>query len=89
MMARNLGDVLRRAASEYELAGAARELAEANVRRQELAIRGFAGDRDPAALGFRLRHRLALVKTRLTAPMRRRRRAPDEVVAAFGDLEAL
>jgi glycosyltransferase involved in cell wall biosynthesis len=89
MMAGSLRDVLGRAASEYELSEAAREVVEARIRDQELAIRGFAGDRDPRAIGFRMRYRMALIKTRLTTPMKWRRRPPDEVLAGLGDIEAL
>ncbi len=89
LMARGLHDVLLRAASEFELSGDAREVVEARIRGQELAIRGFAGENDRAALGFRLRHRLALAKTRLATPFEWRRRPPQEVVSALGDVEAL
>jgi glycosyltransferase involved in cell wall biosynthesis len=89
LMARSLRDVLSRASTDPNLPDAVREMVEARVRRQEVAIRAFAGEHDRAALGFRLRHRLALLKTRLATPLEWRRRPPQEVLAAFRDLETL
>ena len=89
LMARGLRDVLSRAAAGPALPDEVREMVEARVHGQEVAIRAFAGEHDRAALGFRIRHRLALLKTRLATPLEWRRRPPREVLAAFGDLEAL
>ena len=89
MMARGLCEVLLRSARELDLTPAARTVIEQRIRDQELAVRGFAGRRDPAAVGFRLRHRLALAKTRLTTPLKWRRHPPQEVIDALGNLEAL
>ncbi len=89
LMARGLRDVLSRASTDPSLPGPVRELVETRVRGQEVAIRAFAGKHDRAALGFLVRHRLALLKTRLATPLEWRRRPPPEVLTAFGDLEAL
>ena len=89
LMARGLRDVLSRAAAEPALPDGAREMVNARVHGQEVAIRAFAGEHDRAALGFRIRHWLALLRTRLATPLEWRRRPPREVLAAFGDLEVL
>ncbi len=89
MMARGLRDVLLRLADEVELSDAARAVIGQRIRDLDLAVRGFAGERDPRAAGFRLRHRLALAKTRITMPLKLRRHPPQEVVDALGSLEAL
>ncbi len=86
MMARNHLVVLRLSRRRFELPAATREALDRQIAAQEVAVRGFGGDRDLPALRFRARYRLARLKTRLLSPFLLRRRAPAEVAAAFPDL---
>jgi Glycosyl transferase family 2 len=86
MMARNHLEVLRLSRQRFELPAAVREALDRQISAQNVAVRGFAGARDMPALRFRALYRLARLKTRLLGPFLLRRRAPQEVAAAFPDL---
>jgi glycosyltransferase involved in cell wall biosynthesis len=79
-------DVLRRSRTRFDLPAPSREALDRQIAAQELAVRGFGGGGGARALGFRLRYRLARLKTRLLAPFLLRRRAPREVTSAFPEL---
>lgn len=89
MMAQNLRNVLAKAAAKLPDANPTQAAIDARLRTLDTAIRGFGGERSMGSLAFRVRHSLAGLKTRLRRPVYLRRQPPEEILAAFPDIDAL
>ncbi len=88
MMAQDLRAVLAKAGVGLPDSSPAAAIVERRLKALDTAVSGFAGERGSGSLAFRARHRLAGLKTRLWRPIDLRRTPPEEILAAFPDLEA-